>query len=67
MKKVHFNLSITETKIFEKEKIDNYDDYLSTIQTYLCYGSNDDIDEEDESQKKEIILKNDKIKKIKVN
>ena len=64
MKKVHFNLSITETKMFEKEKIDNYDDYLSIIQTYLCYG-NDDSDEEDESQKKEIILNNDK--NIKVN
>lgn len=61
-KKVCFNLSLNETRFFEKDKIDYYDDYLSTIQNYLCYGNNhDNNDEKNNSLKnKEMILRNGK-------
>ena len=58
-KKVTFNLLLNEIKEFEKEKIDYYDDYLSTIENYLSYDkeSNEDL------KKKEMVLRNGKVKK----
>ena len=58
-KKVTFNLLLNEIKEFEKEKIDYYDDYLSTIENYLSYdkGPTEDL------KKKEMVLRNGKVKK----
>ena len=58
-KKVTFNLLLNEIKEFEKEKIDYYDDYLSTIDNYLCY----DKEPNEDLKKKEMILRNGKVKK----
>ena len=59
-KKVTFNLLLNEIKEFEKEKVDYYDDYLSTIENYLSYNkeSNEDL------KKKEMVLRNGKVKKV---
>ena len=59
-KKVTFNLLLNETKVFEKEKIDYYDDYLSTIENYLSY----DKEPTEDLKKKEMILRNGKVKKV---
>ena len=59
-KKVSFDLSLNEIRIFEKEKIDYYDDYLSTIQNYLSYGNNDE--DNNSLENKKMILRNGKVK-----
>ena len=58
-KKVTFNLKINEIKEFEKEKVDLYDDYLSTIVNYLSY----EIEPKENLKNKEMILRNGKVKK----
>ena len=59
-KKVTFNLLLNEIKEFEKEKIDYYDDYLSTIENYLSY----DKEPNEDLKKKEMVLRNGKVKKV---
>ena len=59
-KKVTFNLKINEIKEFEKEKVDYYDDYLSTIESYLSY----DKEPNEDLKNKEMVLRNGKVKKI---
>ena len=64
-KKVIFNLDLNETIIIEKEKVDYYDDYLSSIEKYLSYGDNDKKNEEDNNLKnKGMILRNGKVKNV---
>ena len=58
-KKVTFNLLLNEIKEFEKEKVDYYDDYLSTIENYLSY----DKEPNEDLKKKEMVLRNGKVKK----
>ena len=59
-KKVTFNLLLNEIKEFEKEKVDYYDDYLSTIENYLSY----DKEPNEDLKKKEMVLRNGKVKKV---
>ena len=59
-KKVTFNLKINEIKEFEKEKVDYYEDYLSTIESYLSY----DKEPNEDLKNKEMVLRNGKVKKI---
>jgi len=59
-KKVSFDLSLNEIRIFEKEKIDYYDDYLSTIQNYSSYGNSDE--DNNSLETKEMLLRNGKVK-----
>ena len=58
-KSVSFDENKNQIKYYEKEKIDYYDDYLSTIENYLSYdkGPTEDL------KKKEMVLRNGKVKK----
>ena len=58
-KKVTFNLLLNEIKEFEKEKVDYYNDYLSTIENYLSY----DKEPNEDLKNKEMVLRNGKVKK----
>ena len=60
MKKVTFNLQLNEIKVFEKEKIDYYDDYLSIVMSYLS----DDKEPNENLKNKDMILRNGKVKKV---
>ena len=41
-KSVSFNEDLNEIKYYEKEVIDNTEDYLSTILKYCCSRTNDE-------------------------
>ena len=60
MKKVTFNLQLNEIKVFEKEKIDYYDDYLSIVISYLC----DDKEPNENLKNKDMVLRSGKVKKV---
>ena len=62
MKKVKFNLSKNVIKEYEKEEINHYEDYLSSVQKYLCSCTNNDDDYK--FKKKEIVININKINKI---
>ena len=52
-KSVSFNEDLNEIKYYEKEVIDNTEDYLSTILKYCCSSrtnDDEDIDDEDDKQ-----------------
>tara|TARA_B100000902_G_C26919750_1_gene721112 strand:- start:192 stop:392 length:201 start_codon:yes stop_codon:yes gene_type:complete len=62
-KSVSINEDMNEIRYYEKDIIDNTEDYLSTVLKYLCTKS--DCDEEKEVEQDYILLKNGKrIKKI---
>ena len=58
-KSVSFNEDLNEIKYYEKEIIDNTEDYLSTVLKYCCSRTNDDDDEKGPNKKN-----NDKDNKI---
>ena len=58
-KSVSFNEDLNEIKYYEKEVIDNTEDYLSTVLKYLCTKSDCDEDPNDKNDK-EIINKDNK-------
>ena len=60
MKKVTFNLKLNEIKVYEKEKIDYYDDCLSIVLNYLC----DYKEPNEELKNKDMVLRNGKVKKV---
>ena len=59
MKKVTFNLQLNEIKVFEKEKIDYYDDCLSLVLNYLC----NDKKPNENLKNKDMVLRSGKVKK----
>ena len=62
-KSVSINEDMNEIRYYEKDIIDNTEDYLSTVLKYLCTKS--DCDEEKVVEQDYILLKNGKrIKKI---
>ena len=52
-KSVSFNENLNEIKYYEKEVIDNTEDYLSTILKYLCTKSECDEDIKDKDKCKD--------------
>ena len=62
MKKVTFNLQLNEIKVFEKEKIDYYDEYLSIVMNYLYEDK--DKDPNENLKKQDMVLRNGKVKKV---
>ena len=52
-KSVSFNEKLNEIKYYEKEIIDNTEDYLSTILKYLCTKSDCDEDIKDKDKDKD--------------
>ena len=59
-KSVSFNEDLNEIKYYEKEIIDNTEDYLSTILKYCCCSKPIYDDINDEKNDKEIINKDNK-------
>lgn len=60
MKKISFNLQLNEIKVFEKEKIDYYDEYLSIVMNYL-YEDKDKAPNEN-LKNKDMVLRSGKVK-----
>ena len=58
-KSVSFNEDLNEIKYYEKEVIDNKEDYLSTILKYCCRTNSDDDINEDKKNNKDKDNKDD--------